>query len=398
MAVALRQLGDLPAALEIEEKVHQIRSMALPEDHPDLQLARNNLAVTRKELGDLQGALTLEVAACKSLSRFLPDSDPELQRVRHNLTATYLLLGDWDSARQMLAALIKGTLVWLEQWSLTMAPREIEALATSATHSIDEIVSLSTRLELDPEALTLVERVRASSSSNLALRKLVDQAADQTALRNLLEDVSLASASVLRACASGRGELYQAVQAEDAAQRRLQSYLTSLPQIRASQPRVDLEAIAGSLTDREAAVGYWRYHRVDLNEEKHRLVPLGAHYLAYVIRKGVRVNRIELGSAEVIEAAVERWRNAAHGAGHDRGARPLETPPGALDEAAGTALRALILDPILAVTGGSECLVIAADGALHQVAFDALPLAGRIGQLFHLPPPSARARKSRDST
>ncbi|MFO1031188.1 MAG: CHAT domain-containing tetratricopeptide repeat protein [Planctomycetota bacterium] len=91
-------LGDLPGAHALFEKVFEVRVRTLPDEHPDLQVARGNLAVTRRALGDLPGALALEEQVLAARCKTLPDDHPYLQIARGNLAATKAAIGDLRGA------------------------------------------------------------------------------------------------------------------------------------------------------------------------------------------------------------------------------------------------------------------------------------------------------------
>ncbi|MFQ5505365.1 MAG: CHAT domain-containing protein, partial [Planctomycetota bacterium] len=98
LAITKRALGDLKGALALQQKACDVLSRTLPDDHPNLQAARSNLASTKKALGDLKGALALFQKAFDVLSRTLPDDHPDLQRARQNLATTKHTLGDLKGA------------------------------------------------------------------------------------------------------------------------------------------------------------------------------------------------------------------------------------------------------------------------------------------------------------
>jgi CHAT domain-containing protein len=95
-------LGDVAGARALREKVLEVRSRTLPDDHPDLQSARKDLASTIRELGDLEGARALEEKVLEVRSRTLPDDHPDLQSTRSDLAKTLFLLGDLAGARALL--------------------------------------------------------------------------------------------------------------------------------------------------------------------------------------------------------------------------------------------------------------------------------------------------------
>ena len=101
LANTKKMLGDLPGALELQEKVLAVRLATLPDDHPDLQSARGNLARTKKALGDLLGALALQEKVTSALSATLPDDHPDLQEARGDLALTKLEMGELAGALEL---------------------------------------------------------------------------------------------------------------------------------------------------------------------------------------------------------------------------------------------------------------------------------------------------------
>ena len=94
----------------LEEKVLEVRSRTLPDDHPDLQAARQNLAATIYALGDLAGARALLEKVLEVRSRTLPDDHPDLQAARGNLAVTIGALGDLAGARALAGEGARGPL------------------------------------------------------------------------------------------------------------------------------------------------------------------------------------------------------------------------------------------------------------------------------------------------
>jgi CHAT domain-containing protein/tetratricopeptide (TPR) repeat protein len=101
LAATIAALGNLQGARALQEKVLEVLSRSLPEDHLELQWARHSLADTMRALGDLQGARALQEKVLEVLSRSLPDDYPDLQRARMNLAGTLYTLGDLQGARAL---------------------------------------------------------------------------------------------------------------------------------------------------------------------------------------------------------------------------------------------------------------------------------------------------------
>jgi CHAT domain-containing protein/tetratricopeptide (TPR) repeat protein len=83
------------------------------------------------------------------------------------------------------------------------------------------------------------------------------------------------------------------------------------------------------------------------------------HYLAFVLRPGQPVQRVDLGPAEPIEEALARWR------------RDLTS---GLDSPAAGRLRRLVWEPLAAHLGpDTDTVYLSPDGALHALPWAALP-------------------------
>lgn len=98
LAMTTNAIGDLRAALALQEKALAVYVASLPDDSPDVQRARGNLAATLISLGDLAGALALQEKVLAVFARTLPDHHPEMQRARGNLALTKYTLGDLPEA------------------------------------------------------------------------------------------------------------------------------------------------------------------------------------------------------------------------------------------------------------------------------------------------------------
>jgi CHAT domain-containing protein len=135
--------------------------------------------------------------------------------------------------------------------------------------------------------------------------------------------------------------------------------------------------------------GFWRYtlwklKAVEGKEAKE--TEDAPAYLAFVVRPGGSLQVVDLGPAERLETAVDAWR-AAVGTPLLRGRgpgppvqKPSESDPASGQRRLGDELRRLVLDPVLAAAGAVEHLAVAADGAVHLLPLDALPLgAGAVG-------------------
>jgi hypothetical protein len=82
------KLGDLHGAQVLFEEVLAALSRTVPDDHPDLQDARQGLAVIMDDLGDLHRSHALNEKVLAVRSKTLSDDHPDLQSARANLAFT----------------------------------------------------------------------------------------------------------------------------------------------------------------------------------------------------------------------------------------------------------------------------------------------------------------------
>ncbi len=122
----------------------------------------------------------------------------------------------------------------------------------------------------------------------------------------------------------------------------------------------DPMTICKALSDHTAIVDVLRYnHVVGLVGD--------ARYLAYVAEPGsgtCTITRVDLGPADAIDKAIERWRSLVAA---DVSTSRIDTQ--------GTALRKLVWDPI-ARTTTAKAVWLVPDGALATVPFAGLPIGG----------------------
>ncbi len=89
-----RDLGELYAALDYDEKAIIIREKVLPPEHPDLAASYTNIAETYGELGEHQKRLEYNQKDLAISEKVLPPEHPDLAVSYNNLAETYRALGE----------------------------------------------------------------------------------------------------------------------------------------------------------------------------------------------------------------------------------------------------------------------------------------------------------------
>ncbi len=101
LAEALRALGELASARELQEQVlHACRRLLGPE-HPDTLMSMNNLAGTLYALAELVGARELQEQVLDACRRLLGPEHPDTLASMNNLAGTLRDLGELAGAREL---------------------------------------------------------------------------------------------------------------------------------------------------------------------------------------------------------------------------------------------------------------------------------------------------------
>ncbi len=379
MARSLRRAGQLGRARGIQETLVESLERTRSSGDALLQSARQGLAGTLRQQGQLVLARALEERVLRESEPVLPPEHPDLAISRHNLAVTLFLLGDEPALAAQLDAILREGESRVRS-SAALSPRETLELAASMEDILGLVLSLapSTR---DPgrfaaRAFGWAETRRALAASGASWSR--EAGADEEVASRLADSRSARSAvagvAARRSGPSGAAAaqaLEAAVARRDEAERSLREALVRRG---AMPPDVDAALLARKLAPSEAAVGYLR---VLAHERYPGVEGALAHvdrFLAHVLRPDGTLVRVDLGAADALRAAVETWRASLGVEEGARGAGGVAAGGAAERPSAGEALRRLVVDPVLAASGGAKSWVVCLDDALHLVPLDALPL------------------------
>ncbi len=386
LAAAMKSQGDLSGARALYASVLADYERTLPEGHPDLLAARQGLAATMGASGDLPAARALEESLLASYERTLPEGHPELLAARGNLAVTMAGLGDLTGARGLVGPQVAGVRARV-LGSLTLAPRQAREVVAGEAQRLAEVLFLtrSTDADLQGPVFELQETMRMVAGEaaralravgDPRIRSLLDQVG---AVRGALGDLSSRSSDLEPAALSA--ELTRLLQERD----RLEREASRLQAERGVETSgVEIASLAHALGEGAALVTYRRIEHWDRVEGQGPVVVGSDHLLAHVLAADGSLVRLDLGEASELEGLVTAWR-AAVGAPLLRGLA-AEEEEGDRERAAGEALRARLLDPVLAVLDERvERLHVCADDLVYLVPLDALPFEqGRVGDRWSL--------------
>lgn len=395
LAAASTMGGDPDRGFEIAAGELVRLEAEFPPDHPLMRAARTTAAAAAKARGDLEAARIIEEALVAVLES-TPNGEPaELAGATGNLARTVALVARKEAPEQRAApaarfrALAARHATHVRQaLSAALAdasPREAEERTVALRFEIDRALSFARGLGVFPPdealerdaflltiesraaALTAARRARAARDAGDLGVRVRDLAAEHARLVQSGADSAVAE--------SARARL-------EAAQRELARRAAS----HAPPANPTLDDLARVLPEESAAIAWMRH----LREED---AAPAEHIAAFVLSRGatgIVLQRIDLGPAAAVEAAVARWR-AAIGVDAQRGLAASESAADA-ERAASQDLAQRILAPLAAAVGGARRLIVAPDDVLCAVSLDALPAEGLgqgaaedlVGDRFHV--------------
>jgi CHAT domain-containing protein len=333
--------------------------------HPVVAFVLNNLAGVYRDHGAYAKAEPLYARALAIFEKASGSSHPGVALILNNVAALYRSQGAYARAEPLVARAadiheqqLRTELVRLSE----LRKRALTTLLQDETESVvslhaDSMPSSTSALEL---ALTTVLRrkgrildsmidsdTRIRSHLTPQLRDQLDQLAQA---RSELAAQLYATAPVLAEVTAIRARIDELESALSAAS----------AEVRVEVEPVTVAKIQASLPTGVALVELVRYRRDDPQQPKARRWQ-EAHYAAYLLTAGGAPQWVSLGEAAPIDAQVEVALSAIHGKA------PSETTRAELQR-----LDALVLAPIRAQLSGVSHLIVAPDGKLNLVPFEAL--------------------------
>ena len=406
LAATLEALGDFQRARELEESVLEARTRALPSGHPDLLKAKGNLAITRRAMGDIQGACELVEAVHTAFVLLLPPDHPDLLQVTENLSVMRAELGEQARAKELVSSMLAGMRLRAGMLRADAARPAREGAREELrryTRALYVSAVVDPEHTLDPELFATLASLRTASVAGaeaahamVADPELAASALQVAKIRAKLNDLVAAGPEKEDAAQGYRAELVRLAEGRDSAERGLRQ---KLAEAGAFAGEIDAGGLGARLAPATGALSFLRYARQFGRDPVTGKTPAPVEsMLAFLVKPGGGVARVELGPAAELETLVGDWRAALGRPLQGRGIGVSET--GSADErldSVGTKLRERLLDPLLAALGEVHELYVELDDVLYLIPLDALPLGeGLVGQIIVIHPEATMARLLRN--
>jgi CHAT domain-containing protein len=355
-------------ALAMRQKLHPAERF--PQGHPNLAVSFNNLATLFQSRGEYAQAEPFyrdALAMYRKLyppERF-PQGHPDLARTLHNLGTLLWARGEYAQAEPFY----RDALAMYQGLAEAYAALAAEAQALNYLASLPVTRDTFLSVTAEQSGASAADTYRLLWQGKAALLRVLEQrqrllrAAKDAATRAQVEqllDVRQQLARVLLAPAGDSGEqqrgrrLQELTERKEALETELARQLPELARQRADQ-RAAYTTLSEKLPPRAAFVDLLRYGR-SAKDPKAKATP---HYVAFVLRPGQSVRRVELGPAAPIEEALAAWRRDI-GQG--------------LPSVAAEQLRRLVWERLAEHLGADTTLVyLSPDGELSALPWAALP-------------------------
>lgn len=364
-----QQRGEVAEARELFEQALPVMEAALGTTHPDLARPLNNLALCAERTGDVDGAIRAYERAAEVVARGRGDAAPELAVVLQNHGLLRARMGEEHEALDLLSRSLEIEDLQLARSLVISSPEEIWILLDSL--SLSGEVATSLHLDHWPESeeaarlalRTNLRRKGASVDAGVDTWHRVRAGMDEEG-RRLLErlDERMTAAEAAHHSASSGDVDPAALSAAASAMAEVHAIEVQLARHNPLRERevelADLERVAARLPENGALVEWVVYTRLDLEPERAFARVGLPHYAAYVLRADGRVDGVSVGPVARVDSAVDGLRAVLGRTGD---------PTQAAIEA-----QELVWAPIASLLEGVEHVVIASDGELGLLPWDAL--------------------------
>ncbi len=371
LGIMAKHTGDYKGAEEYYLRSLTIMEKLLGPNHPSVEITVESLGILYRDQHDYAKAEPWFLRALQIARDSLGPDHPNVARILRNLTQLYSAAGNPARARECWW---EASAIEEKDLPLNLAigsERQKLAFFDPYMTTLDEVISFQIRLDLESNdsrelaATMLLQRkgrILDAMADNLeALRNR--SGAEDRALLDQLKDVTSKLANLVLN-GPGKASLADHLQQIKILTEQREALENEIGKRSAgyyqSPAAVTLNAIKAALPSDAALVEYAVYKPFDPKQPTESTTDFGEpRYVAYIVTGG-EVRSADLGDAKTIDAAITALRRALR----DPESRNIKQAARAVDEK--------IMRPVRALTGNSRHLLIAPDGQLDLIPFEAL--------------------------
>jgi CHAT domain-containing protein len=364
LAALYRAMKEYQAALPLFKQVLDIYEATLGEKHPTYAGSLNNLAGLYQAMGDYKAALPLFQQVLDIRKATLGTKHRDYATSLSGLAMLYQQRGDVARARPLFEQAVDIEQDHLDATFSALSERQRLDLLARSRDRLDAYLSLPPQ---SASASADYKRVLAWKAAVLARQAEDRLLRDHPRLAKRLGELRTVRAGLAKLTSqpptpAGQKQWLERFRVLEAQKEKLEVGLASDSAEFRRLRQVEPAAVAAALPEGSALVDLLVYrHRRPDPDRKGKLLS-EERLVAFVLVKGGKVQRLDLGAASRIHKAVLAWR------------KPLQSRPvGSLDRDAAAVLRERLWLPIEKVLGKNRTVLIAPDAILCGLPFAALP-------------------------
>jgi CHAT domain-containing protein len=370
LALLYFETGDYGKAEALQRQALEIRRKARGENYEEYATSLDNLARVYEATGAYAQAETFIQKALQIRERVLGKQHPDYAKCLHNLAMLYLSTGAYAKAEPLFHEALHIRRRNLDRAAAVQSQRQQIALAAALRSSLDGYLTLAAQAAM-PVATAYAEVLawKGSVSRRQRLLRIARVTTDPDVAR-LLEELRRTTARFAAlAFATPDPEQHDAWENQlHILTRRMEDLEIRLaqrsPAFRQAQEadRLTPERLQATLPADTALIDVLEYTHAQPAASGEKRKRSERRLVAFVLRPGQPVARVDLGPAAPIAAAVDRWRTAQLVSSSQR--ETAET---------GELLRKLVWEPLEPSLQGAATLLVSPDGALARFPLGALP-------------------------
>jgi CHAT domain-containing protein/Tfp pilus assembly protein PilF len=371
LGIIYRNRKQYAKALEFYERALIIREKILGREHQNIGFLLNNIANIYKAKGDYDKALEIQRRVRDIAEKSVgPYHTLTLVSIGNSATA-YAAKGDYSNA-------VAYQKIWDERFEKVMtidltigSERQKLAYAdvfpdrTSRTISLHLNRMQNDQTAIGAAALAVIQRkgrVLDAVAANLsALRERAGKE-DRELLEQLNKTIAQLGKLTLNKPPKMTLDEYrkQIADLESQKEKVERDISRRSTEFAVQTPTVTLEAVKAEIPADAALVEFTIYRPFDPKAENNDEAYAAPRYIAYIVRRDGEIRWQDLGETKLIEKLIDEWRKALR----DPKRNDVKTLARAVD--------AQIMQPVRAVAGNSQKLLISPDGDLNLIPFAAL--------------------------
>jgi CHAT domain-containing protein/Tfp pilus assembly protein PilF len=394
LAGLYRLMGDYDAAELFYKQAMEIRRTVLGARHPDFATNLNNLAVLCSSKGGYAAAEPLCKQALEIYRAALGEQHPDFAASLNNLATLFAATNRETEAMKMMEQALAIDDRMIGQIFSISSENQRTAYLQTIRHRLDAFLSIVTKgllasTEAVRFALSLVLRRKAIEAEALATQRDAVLGGRYPEVAPQLREITMMRTQIAQKALSGPGkeglQTHQQLLVEwNAKKEKLEAELVhQVPEMNLEQKlrAADRQTVGLALPEGASLIEFVRFDVFDFKAVPARGESQWkpARYLAFVLpaREPDNLQMIDLGEAEPIDQMIATFRSAITDDPEIRGKRDLgallSESVGEPNISNGTLLRAALFDPLLPAIGNRKRLLLAPDGDLTRLPFEALP-------------------------